>query len=65
MKYSIDCYEIDRYEVHVYKDGTTQGWKVPFDTEEDAVEYAAEFIQDHPNFKLKLYRIEHAVLSQE
>ena len=32
MRYSIECYEIDRYEVHVYKDGTTQGWKVPFDT---------------------------------
>lgn len=64
MKYSIDCYEIDRYEVRIYENGIMH-LQVCFDTEEAAVEYAAEFIQDHPDFKLKLYRIEHAVLSQK
>lgn len=64
MRNSIDCYEIDRYEVHVFKDDTTQSWHTTFDTEDEAIEFATEFIQDHPGFKFKLCKIYHAILSQ-
>ena len=40
MRNSIDCYEIDRYEVHVFKDDTTQSWHTTFDTEDEAIEFA-------------------------
>lgn len=63
MDYSIS-YEIDRYEVHLYLNGSDLGGNNFFGCEEDAVAFAEQYVQDHPNFVYRLLRVEHAIVER-
>lgn len=63
-KYSVS-YEIERYEVHLYVDGTEIGSKDDFYCEEDAVAYARDFVKKYLNWTAKILRIESAIVEEE
>lgn len=61
MEYSIS-YEIDRYEVHLYVNGTDLGGNNFFYCEEDAVTAALNYVKDHPNWTYRIFRREKAII---
>jgi len=59
-KYSISCWEIDRYEVHLYYNGRDLGGNNSFDTEEEAVAFGQEYIKKYPDWTFCVLKIARA-----
>jgi hypothetical protein len=65
MKYSIS-YEIERYEVRLIAKSSCSdlGGNNFFCCEEDAVEFAFNYVKEHPDWTFKILRVEKAIVSE-
>ena len=64
MKYYAD-YEIERYEAHLYVRGNDLGGHNYFYCEEDAVEYAENYVKEYPEWTYRIFRVERAIITKE
>lgn len=55
--YSIDCWELDRYEVHLYCNGRDIGGNNFFGTEEEAVAYGQNYVKEYPEWTFRVYKL--------
>lgn len=53
-------YEIERYEVHLFVGKSNIGGNNYFDCEEDAINFALDYVKEHPGWSFKIFRIERA-----
>lgn len=58
-------YEIERYEVRLYVNGNDLGGHNYFYCEEEAVAYARQYVEEHPDWTARVFRLERAVIEWE